>query len=142
MAVQSNQRHNQRRKLHHHTATTTCLQATAPEVSEPVSLAKSIASCIMASSSNSSIPSAVGAPSLNSYISIAKHNTKLHTLLYVTILSNNTCNLPFYCASTCTLYVDPLQARPTKCCGRRSSYGKTYPFMCAPLVYHRAYNTY
>ena len=46
----------------------------------------------------------------------------------------------FYYASTCTLYVDPLQARPTKCCGRRSRYGKTCSFYM--LSNHRAYNTY
>ena len=36
--------------------------------------------------------------------------------------------LPHYYASTCTLCVDALQARPTKCCGRRSRYGKTCAF--------------
>ena len=43
------------------------------------------------------------------------------------------CNLPFYHASTCTLSVDPLQARPTKCCGRRSRYGK----ICSFYMYSR-----
>ena len=46
----------------------------------------------------------------------------------ITTLSNNTCNLPFYSASTCTLCVDALQAWPTKCCGWRSRYGKTCSF--------------
>ena len=32
------------------------------------------------------------------------------------MLGNKTFNLPFCCASTYTLCVDPLQARPTKCC--------------------------
>ena len=99
--------------------------------SESASLAKSIASySIMASSPNHSTPSAVGAPSLNSYLSPYQvHNTKLHTLLVlcITILRNNTCKLPFYYAS---IYVRPLRARPTaarttKWCGRRSRYGKS-----------------
>ena len=57
----------------------------------------------------------------------------------LTILSN-TCNLVFYYASTCTIYVDPLQARPTKCCERRCRYGKTYSFYM--YSYHRARSTY
>ena len=90
----------------------------------------------MASSSNSRTPSAVGAPSLNSYLSpYPIPGTKLHTLVYVTILSNTTCNLPFYYASTCTLCLDPLQVRPTKCCRRRSRYGKTCSFyMCSYII--------
>ena len=50
------------------------------------------------------------------------------------------CNLLFCYASTCSLYVDPLQARPTKCCGRRSGYGITCSFYM--YAYHRAYNIY
>ena len=42
----------------------------------------------------------------------------------------------------CALCVGPVQARPTKCCGRRSMYGKTCSLYIYVLVYHRAYNTY
>ena len=62
-------------------------------------------------------------------VSRAMHNTKLYTL---TILSN-TCNVPLYYASTCTLCVDPLQAWSTKYCGRRSTYGK----ICSIYIYSR-----
>ena len=39
-----------------------------------------------------------------------------------------------------SLYVHPLQARPTKCCGRRTRYGKTWSLYV--YSYHRAYNAY
>ena len=63
-------------------------------------------------------------------------NLKLHTL---TVLGN-TCNLLVYYASTFTLYVDLLQARPTKRWGRRSRYDKICYFYM--YSYHRAYNAY
>ena len=64
--------------------------------SEPSSLAKSIASYIMASLSNSSTSSPVGAPSLSSYLSPRQvDNTKLHT---IPVVCNNT---------ICLLYTSP-----------------------------------
>ena len=48
------------------------------------------------------------------------------------------CDL-FY-ASTCTLYVDPLQAPPAKCWWKRSRYGRTCSFYM--YSYHRAYIAY
>ena len=50
-----------------------------------------------------------------------------HTTTAVTILGNKTCNLPFYYASTCTLGVGPLQARPS-IMWKASTYGKTCSF--------------
>ena len=95
----------------------------------------------MASSPTNSTPSTVGAPSLNSYLSpYQAHNTKLHTLLHVIILSNNTCILPFYYASissctTCETHCRPGQPSVV---GGEAGMAKHAPFICE-LVYHRAY---
>ena len=92
----------------------------------------------MASSFNSSsTPSAVGARSLNSYLSpYLVHNTKLHTLLYVTILSNNTSNLPFYCASIYTCSTCETHCRPGQpsVVGGEAGMAKHAPFTAYVLV--------
>ena len=134
-------RHNQRRKLHHHKETTVVPSVCSREPlrGEPVSLVKSIASySIMANSSNSSsTPSAVVAPSLNSYLSpYQAHNTKLHTLLHVIILSNNTCILPFYYASissctTCETHCRPGQPSVV---GGEAGMAKHAPFMYSYII--------
>ena len=70
--------------------------------SEPSSLAKSIASYIMASLSNSSTSSPVGAPSLSSYLSPRQvDNTKLHT---IPVVCNNTIVIS-YAAADHSMYV-------------------------------------
>ena len=77
----------------------------------------------------------------SSYLAPYKIYPTSHTTTAVTILGNKTCNLPFYYASTCTLCIDPLQARPTKCCVGGDQVWQNMLLLCV-FLYHLAYNTY
>ena len=73
-------------------------------------------------------------PSSSIVVSSAIPGTQYQTSHANNTTVSNTCNPAFYYASTCTLCVDPPQARPTKCCGRRSRYNKTCSFYISSRV--------
>ena len=74
-------------------------------------------------------------PSSSIVVSSAIPGTQYQTSHANNTTVSNTCNPAFYYASTCTLCVEPLQARPTKCCGRRSRYGESCPLLYVFLSY-------
>ena len=96
-----NQRHNhQRRKLNHHKATTTYLQSRAPEVNLFRSRSPSRFTSSWRVPRTVVVHYRLSAP--RPWTRICRHTQcqTSHTItLYGTILSINTCNLPFYYAS-------------------------------------------
>ena len=95
----SNQRQNQRRKLHHHKATTTCMQSKTPEVnlfrsrnpSRHTSWRARPATVV-----HSLLSWAVGAPSLKSYLSPYTKPNSHTTLYHVITLLRVVINGPFF----------------------------------------------
>ena len=129
-------RHDQRRKLHHK-ATTTCLQSRAPEMNlfRSQNLSRRTSSWRARTiGCRRPVPVLVFIAIHGYVVPNFTHYSAPDMQQYYFEVSNN----------TCTLCVDPLQARPTKCCGRRSRYSmaKQAPYICTPLVCHYAYNTY